>query len=255
MQGTIKTVTIAKEADGWYVSFSCAEVPIKPLPRTGNETGIDVGLKVFLITADGVVAETPRHYRTAERALKKAQRRLSRRKKGSKRRAKAAAQCAKKHQRVRRQCSDFHHKTALTLVRAYDTIYVEAIQPANLSRRPEPKPDGSGGYEHNGAARKAGLNKSILDAGWRHFLSLLAYTAACAGKRVEAVPAAYTSQDCSGCGERVRKSLSVRTHVCPTCGLILDRDENAARNIHWRGQHLRGVAGMPAAVNREPVGL
>jgi putative transposase len=72
---------------------------------------------------------------------------------------------------------------------------------------------------------------------------------------VEAVNPAYTTQDCSGCGERIYKSLSVRTHVCTNCGLILDRDENAARNIVWRGQRLRGVAGMPAAVNREPVGL
>jgi len=136
-------------------------------------------------------------------------------------------------------------------------IDVEAIQPANWSRRPEPKPDenGNGGSEHNGARRKAGLNKSIHDAGWRHFLSLLTFKAACAGKRVEAVNPAYTSQDCSGCGERIQKSLSVRPHVCTNCGRILDRDENAARNILWRGQRLRGLAGMPAGMNRAPVGL
>ena len=156
---------------------------------------------------------------------------------------------------MRRQRADFHHKAALALVRACDTLYVEAMQPANLSRRPEPKPDGNGGYAHNGASQKAGLNKSIQDAGWRQFLSILAFKAACAGKRVEAVPPAYTSQDCSGCGERMEISLSVRTHVCTNCGLILDRDENAARNILWRGQRLRGLAGMPAGVNREPVEL
>jgi putative transposase len=162
---------------------------------------------------------------------------------------------AKRHQHVRRQRHDFHHKTALTLVRAYDTIYVEAIQPANLSRRPAPKQDEQGNYQHNGASQKAGLNKSIQDAGWRQFLSILACKAACAGKRVEAVPPAYTTQDCSGCGERIDKSLSVRTHVCTTCGLILDRDENAARNILWRGQRLRGLVGMPAGMNREPAAL
>ena len=80
-----------------------------------------------------------------------------------------------------------------------------------------------------------------VDAGWRHFLTILAFKAACAGKRVEAVPPAYTTQDCSGCGERVEKSLSVRTHICTHCGLILDRDENAAKNILWRGQRLRGL--------------
>jgi putative transposase len=255
VQGSIKTVTISREADGWYVCFSCAEVPSAPLPLTGRETGIDVGLKVFLITADGQPVENPRHYRTAEKALMKAQQRVSRRKKGSRRRRKAVRVLAKKHQHVQRQRHDFHHKTALALVRAYDTIYVEAIQPANLSHRPAPKQDEQGNHQHNGASLKAGLNKSIHDAGWRQFLSILAYTAACAGKRVEAVNPAYTSQDCSGCGERIYKSLSVRTHVCTNCGLILDRDENAARNILWRGQRLRGVAGMPAALNREPVGL
>jgi putative transposase len=255
LEGTPKTVTISKEADGWYVSFSCAEVPTRPLPRTGRETGIDVGLKVFLVTAGGEAVDNPRHYRKAEKALAKAQQRVSRRKKGSKRRAKAVRLCAKKHQHVRRQRRDFHHKIALSLVRQYDMIYHEAIQPANLSRRPAPLPDGNGGYLHNGAARKAGLNKSIHDAGWGRFLSMLTFKAACAGKRVEAVNLAYTSQDCSGCGERVQKSLSVRTHVCTHCGLILDRDENAARNIQWRGQRLRGVPAMAGALNREPVGL
>src|SRR5258706_883618 len=112
VEGTPKTVTISKEADGWYASFSCAEVPTEPLPLTGKETGIDVGLKVFLITADGKAVANPRHYRTAERELKKAQKRVSRRQKGSKRRRKAVAQGAKKHQHVRRQRTDFHHKTA-----------------------------------------------------------------------------------------------------------------------------------------------
>jgi putative transposase len=144
IQGTIKTVTISKEADGWYVSFSCADVPTEPLPLTGKETGIDVGLKVFLITADGDIVENPRHYRKAEHDLKKANQRVSRRKKGSHRHAKAAQQCGKKHQHVRRQRQDFHQKTALALVRQYDTIYVEAIQPANLSRRPAPSRMGRG---------------------------------------------------------------------------------------------------------------
>ena len=255
VEGTIKTVTVSREADGWYVCFSCAKVPAEPLPRTGNETGIDVGLKVFLVTAHGDAVENPRHYRKAERALQKAQKRVSRRTKGSNRRTKAVKLCAKQHQHVRRQRSDFHHKTALALVRRYDTIDVEAIQAAHLSRRPTPVSDGTGGYLPNGASRKTGLNKSIHDAGWGHFLSILACKAAWAGKRVEAVSPAYTTQDCSGCGERIRKSLSVRTHVCTSCGLALDRDENAARNIQGRGQRLRGVSALAGAVNREPVGL
>jgi putative transposase len=257
IEGTIKTGTVSHEADGWYVCFACADVPTQPVPQTGQETGIDVGVKVFIITADGHIVENPRHYRKAEKHLKKTQRRIARRNKGGKRRQKAVALSAKQYQHVSRQRSDFHHKMALILVRLYDTIYVEAIQPANLSRRPaaKPKPYGNSGYEHNGASRKAGLNNSMQDAGWRQFLTILACKAVWAGKRVEAVSPAYTSQDCSGCGERIAKSLSVRTHVCTNCGLILDRDENAAHNIQWRGQRLRGLAGMPAGTNREPAGL
>jgi putative transposase len=241
IEGTPKTVTISQEADGWYVVFACDSVPVVPLPETGRETGIDVGLEVFLITADGEAIENPRHYRRTERYLVKCQRRVSKRMKGSHRRCKAIGILARAHQQVRRQRADFHHKTALALVRAYDTIYVEAIQPANLSRRPAPRPDEKGGYEHNGASRKAGLNKSIQDAGWGAFLTILAFKAACAGKRGAAVCPAYTTQECSGCGARIYKSLSVRTHVCTTCGLILDRDANAALNILWRGQCLRGL--------------
>ena len=236
LQGAPKTVTISKEADGWYACIACAAVPTAPLASTGRETGIDVGLKVFLMAADGEHVENPRHYRTAQQQLAKAQRRVARRKQGSHRRRKAVRLLARAHQRVRRARADFHHKTALALVRQYDVMYLEDLQVRNMVRN------------HH-------LAKSISDAGWAHFRTILACKAEWAGKRVVAVPAHYTSQDCSGCGERVPKSLSVRTHVCPCCGLVLDRDENAARNIQWAGQALRGLAGMPAGTNREAPSL
>ncbi|MGZ3663652.1 MAG: RNA-guided endonuclease InsQ/TnpB family protein [Ktedonobacterales bacterium] len=231
LEGTPKTVTISQEADGWYVCISCAEVPTQPLPLTGRETGIDVGLKVFLINSDGEATENPRHHRKAEKQLKKAQRRVSRRKQGSKRRKKAVALLKRKHQKVQRQRRDFHHKTARSLLQQYDTIYLEDLRVANMIRN------------HH-------LAKSISDAGWYAFRTILEGKAVYAGRRVVAVPPAYTSQDCSGCGTRIPKSLSVRTHVCTSCGLILDRDENAARNIQWAGQALRGLAGLPAGMNR-----
>jgi putative transposase len=224
LEGTAKTVTISHEADGWYASISCADVPAQPLPPTGRETGIDVGLKVFLITADGEAVENPHLHRRGEKRLKKAQRVVSRRKQGSHGRRKAVGLLQRAHQHVKRQRLDFHHKTALNLLRNYDTIYLEDLQVANLVRN------------HH-------LAKSISDAGWVQFRSILEAKAACAGRRVIAVPAQYTSQDCSGCGTRIPKSLSVRTHVCTSCGLVLDRDENAARNIQWAGQALRGLAG------------
>jgi len=118
---------------------------------------------------------------------------------------------------VQRQRRDFQHKTARALLKQYDTIYLEDLQVRNMVRNPH-------------------LAKSISDASWGQFRTILAAKAACAGRRVVAVPPAYTSQDCSGCGERVLKSLSVRTHVCPACGLVLDRDQNAALNILRAGQ-------------------
>ena len=236
LEGTPKTVTISREADGWYACLSCADVPTEPLPQTGRETGIDVGLKVFLVTADGAVTENPRHYRKAEKQLAKAQQCVSRRTKGSNRRKKAVKLLGKAHQTVQRQRRDFHHKTALALLRAYDTIYLEDLRVANM-------------------VRNRHLAKSISDAGWAQFRSILEAKAACAGRQVFAVPPQYTSQDCSGCGTRVPKVLSVRTHVCPSCGLVLDRDENAARNILWAGQALRGVVALAAAVNREAPSL
>jgi putative transposase len=236
LEGTPKTVTIAREADGWYVCVSCAEVPTQPLPPTGQETGIDLGIEAFATLANGERIHSPACYRKSERYLAKCAKRVARRKKESKRRKKAVTLLAKAHQDVRRQRLDFHHKTALALVRAYDVIYHEDLQVRNMVQN------------HH-------LAKSISDAGWSAFLSILSFKAASAGREVRAVDPAYTSQTCSGCGVLVAKGLSVRWHACPECGTSLHRDENAARNIQWRGQCLRGVPAVAGAVNREPAGL
>jgi putative transposase len=236
IEGTPKTVTISKEADGWYACFSCADVPVQPLPPTGQETGIDLGIEAFATLSDGTRIFNPGWYRKAERALKTAQRRVSRRKKGSHRRRKAVALLAKAHQTVRRQRRDFHHKTALTLVQQNDTIYHEDLQTANMVRN------------HH-------LAKSISDAGWGAFLSILSDKAACAGRSVVAVNPAFTSQTCSGCGAVVAKGLSVRWHACPDCGTSLHRDHNAARNIERAGRARRGGVALVASENRESIGL
>ncbi|HET8906813.1 MAG TPA: transposase [Ktedonobacterales bacterium] len=221
IEGVPKTVTVSREADGWYVCFSCVEVPTQPCEPTGQETGIDVGLESFATLANGTMIHNPRCYRKAERALKTAQRQVARRKKGSRRRRNAVKLLAKVHLTVKRQRADFHHKTALALVRAHDTIYHEDLQTTNLLKN------------HI-------LAKSISDAGWAQFLSILSFKAACAGRRIVAVPPAYTSQTCSGCGVVVQKGLSVRWHTCPACGTSLHRDHNAARNIERAGQARRG---------------
>jgi putative transposase len=219
-------------------------VPTQPLAPTGQETGIDLGLESFATLANGERIFNPGWYRKAQRALKTAQRRVCRRTKGSNRRRKAVTLLARAHLKVKRQRADFHHKKALDLVRAYDTIYHEDLQPANMLKN------------HH-------LAKSIQDAGWAQFLSILAAKAAYAGRRVVAVPAAYTSQRCSSCGVIVAKSLSVRWHSCPDCGMSLHRDHNAALNILRLGQEmnkgpgmaLRGGVAVAASENRESPGF
>jgi putative transposase len=230
IEGTPRTVTIKREADGWYVTFSCIDVPARPLPPTGRDTGIDLGLESFATLADGTMIHNPRCYRTAERRIRTAQRRVSRRVKGSNRSAKAAAMLAKAHLKVRRQRADFHHKTAVALLRGHDTIYHEELRPANM-------------------VRNSRLATSIHDAGWSRFIAILSHKAACAGRGVIAVSPAYTSQVCSGCGAIVAKGLSVRWHACPACGLSLHRDHNAARNIERLGRSRQGGGALAPPMN------
>jgi putative transposase len=240
LEGAPKTVTISREADGWDGCCSCPDVPTLPLPATGQATGIDLGIEAFATLSDGTHIRTPGWYRKAERALKTAQRRVSRRKQGSNRRRKAvkllAKLLAKAHQQVRRQRQDFHHTTALTLVQANDTISQETLQTATLVKN------------HH-------LAKSIQDAGWGAFLTILTDTAVGAGRRGIAVPPAYTSQTCSGCGVLVHKGLSVRWHACPDCGTRLHRDHHAAKNSERLGQSRRGAVAEAAAANRAAPGL
>jgi putative transposase len=223
LEGMPKTVSIIQEPDGWYACIACTNVPIQPLPTTSQETGIDLGLESFLTLANGEQLANPRHYRKAEKRLVKTQRRVSKRKRGSQRRRKAVRLLQRAHQKVARQRRDFHHKTARSLLLQYDTIYFEDLQVAN-------------------AVQNSYLAKSIHHAGWSQFCTILAFKAANAGKQAVAVPPAYTSQVCSGCGSVVQKGLSMRWHECPTCGASLHRDHNAALNIQRVGQTHRGAA-------------
>jgi putative transposase len=222
LEGTPKTVTIRQEADGWYACCSCADVPVKPMPLTGEETGIDLGLEAFATLANGKPIENPCLFRVCEMGITRAQRRISRRVTGSQRWRKAVRLLAKAQQQVRRARQAFHHQEARKLLQAYETIYQESLQVANPLTN------------HTRA-------KSIADAGWSGFLSILAFKAAEAGKQVVAVNPAFTSQTCSGGGALVMKGLSVRWHSCPECATSLHRDHTAALNILRRGQALRAA--------------
>jgi putative transposase len=225
----IKTATITHKANGWYVSLSLEDRAVPELtpdaPTAENTVGIDVGLKSFLVTSEGVEVAIPQHYRKAEKRLKRLQRNLSRKKKGSNRRAKAVKWVAKLHQKVANQRKDFHYKTAKRLLDEGSHIAHEDLNIRGLA--------------------KSKLAKSVNDAGWAQFLQILAIKAERAGLLAIAVNPNGTSQACSDCGKTVAKTLADRWHSCPHCGASYDRDHNAARNIKQRAvghpvQALRG---------------
>jgi len=210
----IKRVRIVRKADWYFVQF-CIDVDRRePTELTGRMVGLDMGLSSFYTDSDGQKVGCPKFLRKAEKRLKREQRRLSRKKRGSKNRAKARVRVSRRHLRVRNQRKDFAVKLARCVVASNDVVALEDLQVRNL-------------------VKNRHLSKSIHDAAWSQFGNWLCYFGKVFGKPVVKVPPAYTSQACSQCGNRVKKSLSERTHVCnnPSCGCILDRDENAARNI------------------------
>ncbi len=227
IEGKIKTCTIKKEIDQWYVSFSCEiETPIIPV-EIKIEIGIDVGLSSLITLSNGRQIEPPELLRESEDKLTQQQKRLSRKKLISKNRNKQRIKVAKVHRKIKNQRTDFAHKTSRKLVDTYDRIVFEDLQIKNMMQN------------HH-------LAKSISDAGWYQLISLTKSKAEYAGKVVELVNARNTSQNCSGCGNPVPKDLSVRTHSCPFCGLILDRDHNAAINILNRSNSTVGTTGINA---------
>jgi putative transposase len=208
----IKRVRIVRRADGYYTQF-CVKTERKvEHVSNGKQLGIDVGLKSFLTDSEGNTVDNPRHYRKAEKKLKRLGRRLSRKQKKSANRKKARKALAKQHLKVQRQREDFARKQANALVSSCDLIAYENLQIRNMVRN-----------------RK--LAKSIHDAGWGIFLQWLARYGFLHDIPIIAVPPHYTSQKCSDCGTIIKKSLSIRTHICHGCGVVLDRDQNAARNI------------------------
>ncbi|MBN3872022.1 MAG: IS200/IS605 family element transposase accessory protein TnpB [Nostoc sp. JL33] len=216
----IKTVSVTKKADGYYVTLSLDDKTVpttKPDFDADNIVGIDVGLIDFIVTSDNERIAAPKFLRKAERRLKSAQRRVSRKKKGSNRRKKAIKKLATQHKKVADTRKDFHFKTANNLLKKYDVIALEKLNIKGLA--------------------KTRLAKSINDAGWGQFTSILSNKAENAGLKVIAVNPNGTSQECSSCGQKVKKPLAQRIHNCPNCKVSLCRDLNAAINIKNRGTH------------------
>jgi putative transposase len=243
LKGRIKTVTVKREWNRWYVVLSCEDVPVEPLPATGAVIGIDVGIASFLTTSDGKHVPNPRPLAAAADRLATAQRSLARKKRGSNRRRKAVRKVAAIHAKVRRTRLDNAHKTALAILRDHDVIVHEALKIEDMTRRPKPNPAGGGAFEPNGAAAKAGLNKSILDAGWGVFLEILAAKAESAGRVVVEVDARHTSQRCARCGHvAAGNRVTQAAFRCLRCGHTAHADVNAAINILRSGLDLQAQA-------------
>ena len=240
MLGTVKTCTIRRDINQWYVTFSC-EVEAEPLPPCAEAVGIDLGLLHFATLSTGETIENPRHYRRGLKRITVLSQIKDRRKQRSHRRTRAAIALARAYRKVRNQRKDFQHKAARALVNRFGLIVFEDVQILNMSAAPDPKPDPEheGAYLPNGASAKAGLNTSILDAGWGQFQAFCVAKAASAGRQVVFVDPRMTSQRCSSCGAIVKKALSERWHSCE-CGMELDRDHNAAINILLAGKQPTG---------------
>jgi putative transposase len=221
--GTPKTVTVRRQSGKWYACFSCEGEP-EPSPETETAVGIDVGLTSFATLSTGEKIENPRFFRQDEKALAKAQRKLEKFEKGTPKRAKARKVVGRIHERIANHRRDFAHKLSRRLVNEFGLIAFEDLNIRNMLK--------------NGS-----LSKSIADAAWNQLVQYTTYKAESAGRRVVLVDPRHTSQRCSKCGSIVQKSLSVRVHDCPICGLVMDRDENAAINILALG--LQGMGKIP----------
>ncbi|NEO25132.1 transposase [Moorena sp. SIO4A5] len=219
----IKRVRIVWRADGYYVQF-CVSVDInEELESTGKTIGLDVGLKDFYTDSDGNTEPNPRFYRKGEKRLKFYQRRVSRKKKGSSNRKKAVNRLGRTHLKISRQREEHAKRLARCVIRSNDLVAYEDLRVKNL-------------------AKNHCLAKSINDAGWYQFRKWMEHFGVKFGRITVAVNPAYTSQNCSSCGEVVKKSLSTRTHTCK-CGCELDRDHNAAINIRTRALSTVGHTG------------
>ena len=208
----LKRVRIVRRADGYYVQFCLSQDRLEKREPTGKTIGLDVGLTHFYTDSNGQTVDNPRHLRKSQKALKRLQRQLSRTKRGSKNRALARNRLSRKHLKVSRQRKDFAVKLARCVVQSHDLVAYEDLMVRNM-------------------VKNSKLAKSISDAAWSAFRQWLEYFGKVFGVATVAVPPHYTSQNCSNCGKTVKKSLTQRTHRCPHCEHVQDRDWNAAINI------------------------
>lgn len=244
----IKQVRVVRQGRRWYAVLTCDHVPARSFPRpNGGAVGIDMGVASLVTTSDGRQHGNPRHLAASATRIARTQQEVSRCIRGSNRRRQAVERLSALHRVVNRQRLDTAHKVALSLVREHDVIAHEQLNIANMVRRPKPKPDGTGGFLPNRAASKAGLNRSILDAGWGVLLRVLAEKAEEAARTIIAVDPRHTSQRCHECGHvAAGNRVSQAEFRCQQCGHQAHADVNAARNVLYRaGLVLREASPAP----------
>jgi putative transposase len=232
--GRVKTIQIKRQGRRWMLVLSCDDVPTNPLPVTGRQAGIDVGLVSFATTSDGQHVDNPRWVRASADRLATAQQRLTRAKTRSNNRDLRRETVAARHRKIANQRKDFHHKQARELAARYDLIVVEDLKIANMLRRAKPvaDPANPGQYLPNGARAKSGLNRSISDAGWGQFVSILRAKAEEAGRAWIEVDPRHTSDGCERCGHTARENRVTQAEfACQRCAHRAPADEHAARNI------------------------
>jgi len=239
LEGTPKAITVKREGRKWWLSVRCVDVPARPLPTTGREIGVDRGVINVIATSDEELLRAE-HFatRSADR-LARAQRSLATKQRGSKRRTLQVEEVARLHRKVRNQRSNAHHQLSRRLVNDYDLLVLEDLRITNLLRAPNPRPDPEqpGSFLPNGRSAKAGMHRSISDAGWGVLQAMILYKAESAGRTVVLVDPRHTSQRCAVC-HHVASSNRVSQAVfrCGKCGHEDHADLNAARNILWAGR-------------------
>ena len=248
VQGKVKTIQVRRHGHRWLLVLSCDQVPTRPLEPTGAAVGVDLGIASFATTSDGEHVSNPGYGRVAAIRLSTAQQALARKQRGSNNRAKARAKVAARHRKLANQRRTFHHQVARVLVARYDLLAVEDLKIRNMVRRPPPRPDPDqpGRFLPNRAAAKTGLHRSIHDAGWAQFVSILRAKAEEAGRVMIDVDARHSSDRCEACGHTAKDNrVSQAVFSCRECGHTVNADEHAARNILRAG--LARLATVPAA--------
>lgn len=234
VEGRVKTIQIKRQGRRWMLVLSCDDVPTNPLPATGRHAGIDVGVAVFATVSDGTAVDNPRWARAAAAQLVAAQRRLQSAQRGSRSRVARRETVGARHRKIANRRKDFHHKQARELAARYDLIVVEDLKIANMLRRakPKPDPDNPGQFLSNGARAKSGLSRSISDAGWGQFVSILRAKAEDAGRIWIEVDPRHTSDRCERCCYAAPANRVTQAEfACQRCGHTAPADEHAARNI------------------------